>query len=476
MARQLNTDNTSFSAVNLTESTDVELVSYTATKDVLISVRADLGTIAAPLNSLASVIDFSAWITKTTGDIVEAYSKEVSKADSQTILPYTFHKKILLLKGEVVSVTANSDNISDISVNGDVYIIGDNATYDSTDFALSNLTALIELGSYEASYDYEVYIRVDIGSATYPLDDGSSSLTVIGETTQTSGVESISYESIVSKSINVTQIIYMLDNKVILRADESFALLLQSDNVSDISVSGTIYFALVSTTSRSSVLDWVKIEFLPLQFATPDETVYQLVENAIRYWNTHNGYKISTVVEAPTGTIRVQLDPGFKGVAQVYPTLNTEWILNDHPMWSLLGITILDNVTTDLIIMSEAFKIYRQYVGTNFHWHFERSLDQAVGGYLYLRNMPSKNDSLYVVGTKRITSLEDIKDDFILDWILYYVKALLKQVEGNTLRKSDIINIKNDGQALYDEGRDEQEKLKEKLSMEARWVALAKRF
>ena len=68
------------------------------------------------------------------------------------------------------------------------------------------------------------------------------------------------------------------------------------------------------------------------------------------------------------------------------------------------------------------------------------------------------------------------KDDYILDWILNYAKALLKQIEGNTLRKSSIIGINNDGQQLLNEGLDAQKELQESLSRDGRWLAFAKRF
>jgi len=232
----------------------------------------------------------------------------------------------------------------------------------------------------------------------------------------------------------------------------------------------------ISGLSAINMASWLETEFLPLTLATPTSTIQQLISNAIRYWNTNSGYKISSVVSAPSGTVRVQLNAQYKTVVQVYPTYTSEWILNDHPMWSLLGITILDNVTTDLIMMSESFKNYRQYVGTNFRWHWERPTDPTEGGYLYLENIPSNNQSVFVVGTKRILSGEEIVDDYILDWILNYSKALLKMVEGNTLRKASIINVRNDGSDLVSEGKEEKAYLEEKLRKDAKWVVLARRF
>jgi hypothetical protein len=141
-----------------------------------------------------------------------------------------------------------------------------------------------------------------------------------------------------------------------------------------------------------------------------------------------------------------------------------------------MGITVLDNVTGDLILMSEAFRNYRVYVGTDFQYIFEKSDDPTIGGYLYCINVPNGTERLYVVGTKRIIEDEDVKVEQVLDWIYRYTKTLLKQVEGNTLRKSSIINIANDGQQMVDEGREEMKEMQENLAKDSRWVVFAKRM
>jgi len=217
-------------------------------------------------------------------------------------------------------------------------------------------------------------------------------------------------------------------------------------------------------------LTWLKNEFKPLILITPDIVLEQQVENAIRYWNTHSAYKIGDVYNYAPGTKRVQLNSNFKMVVDVIPTKATTWIWNDHPLWTLTGITVLDNVTTDLIMMSEAFRNYRIYVGTNFRWTFQKSDDPTVGGYLYCINVPSNVESIFVTGTKRVIADEDIKVDYILDWIYYYSKALVKQIEGNTLRKTAVIDMPIDGQALVDEGREEQKDLREKLFRDGMWI------
>lgn len=226
----------------------------------------------------------------------------------------------------------------------------------------------------------------------------------------------------------------------------------------------------------TAYLTWIEQEFLPLTLATPEETLIQIYENAIRYWNTNSAYKVTTMIDYPSGTKRVQMNTQFKTVVDIYPAKTTTWIWNDHPLWTLLGITVLDNVTGDLIMLSEAFRNYRCYIGTDFQWIFEKSDDPTIGGYLYCINIPSSTQSLYVVGTKRITEDEDVKVEQVKDWLYRYSKTLVKQVEGNTLRKSSIISIQNDGQQLVDEGREEMKDLQERLSKDSRWVLLARRM
>jgi hypothetical protein len=232
---------------------------------------------------------------------------------------------------------------------------------------------------------------------------------------------------------------------------------------------------IAPTRVMTKYLTWLKNEFKPLTLITPDITLEQQVENAIRYWNTHSAYKVGSVYDYTPGTKRVQLSAEFKSVVDVIPTKTTTWIWNDHPLWTLTGITVLDNVTTDLIMMSEAFRNYRIYVGTNFRWTFQRSDDPTVGGYLYCINVPSGVQSVFVTGTKRVTKDEDIKIDYVQDWILYYSKALLKQIEGNTLRKTAVIDMPIDGQAIVDEGREDQKTLQEQLFRDGMWCAFIRR-
>lgn len=223
----------------------------------------------------------------------------------------------------------------------------------------------------------------------------------------------------------------------------------------------------------AEMYEWIATEFKPLILATPRDTVMQQISNAIRYWNTHSAYKMVVMADL-TGT-RVQLPASMKNVYTIIPGQETAWILRDHPLWTLVGVQVLDNVTSDLIVMSEAYKNYRYYTGTDLRWHFERSDDPTVGGYLYIINMPANSTRVCVVGTKRITLEEDITSEHICDWILRYAKALVKCIEGNTLRKVGLINATNDGESLVNEGLAEVKDLQAALAVEGRWAVMARR-
>jgi hypothetical protein len=303
---------------------------------------------------------------------------------------------------------------------------------------------------------------------------------------------------------------------------------------------------------KSEIIEWVKMEFQPIDLATTDETISQIVDNAMRYWNTHSALPVVRMFEASAATIRIQLTPDYKSVVKVYPSTTPDWVLQNYPLWSLLGITIIDNLTSDLVMLSEAYRNYKYYMGTDFTWHYEKSDNPGIGGTLFVVNIPTPTLGVCVVGTKRlingqvtvniqnlsgtltfapviantliltngthtytddgegglVSSLsgysgtinyttgawsitgwsgsilgtatymyyEDIKSEYILQWLLYYVKALVKMVEGNALRKTMAIDIKNDGQVLYQEGQTEKLELEKKLAEEGRWLTFVRRF
>lgn len=231
---------------------------------------------------------------------------------------------------------------------------------------------------------------------------------------------------------------------------------------------------LTPQRDMTKYIQWLRTEFLPLQLATPEDTLKQIVDNAIRYWNTHSAYRLTTMVDRPSGKV-IQLHPQFKSVVDVIPCEQAAWVWSDHPMWTILGATLIDNVTGDLIMMSEIFRGYRAYIGTNLAWHWERPQNMTEGGKLLVTNIPKNVSKLAIVGTKRILLDEEIVQEPILDWILRYSKALLKQVEGNTLRKSSIVNIKNDGDQLVAEGKEEAKELQEMLIKEGRWTSFVRK-
>jgi len=305
---------------------------------------------------------------------------------------------------------------------------------------------------------------------------------------------------------------------------------------------------------KADILQWIHTEFAPVELATPDSTILQLLSNTVRYWSTNSAFPVVKMFPASVGTVSVQLTPDYKNVVQVWPSKTPDWVLQNYPLWSLLGITIIDNLTSDLIMLSEAYRNYKYYMGTDFRFYWNKSDDPMTGGTLFLSNLPGPNDYICVVGTKRIlqgtvnvnisgtsgtldfvpvdiksliltngiqtytdvdgtgvlTSSvvgysgtinyttgawtvtgwssapltgtasyyyeEDIKSDYILDFILYYTRALVRIAEGNTLRKADAIDIKNDGQRLLDEGIAEKTELEEKLCRDGRWLSFCRRI
>lgn len=228
---------------------------------------------------------------------------------------------------------------------------------------------------------------------------------------------------------------------------------------------------------KTKYVAWIKGEFEPRILAIPDSTVEQMIDNAVRYWNTHSAYKISQMVTYASGQARAQVSPAFKSIAQIYPNRNANWIWNEYPTYSLAGIAVLDNVRTDLIMATEAFRSFNIYVGANFRWYFDENHDDpSEGGYLYCKNVPTGTTAMFVVGTRRILPTDTIDSQHINDWLLYYAKALVKQAEGHALRAASIVLPNGiDGQQLYSEGKEEMKDLQTKLAQESRWVTFIRR-
>ena len=225
----------------------------------------------------------------------------------------------------------------------------------------------------------------------------------------------------------------------------------------------------------NEILDWVKQEFQPVFLATPDETIRQIIQNAKRYWNTHSAYPVVQMYQVPANGV-IQLTTVYKGVYDCYPATQPDWILANYPVWSLLGITVIDNLTSDLIELSEAYRNFRYYMGTDFKWRFQKSDNPAIGPMLYTSNVPVGTSAFAVLGTARIVDNTPVTSEHILNWLLYYCKALVKIAEGNTLRKVEAVGVKNDGTALITEGKEEVKALQDSLAQEGRWVAFSRRF
>ena len=224
------------------------------------------------------------------------------------------------------------------------------------------------------------------------------------------------------------------------------------------------------------IIDWIKESVAPVELVTPDSTIEQMIQNTIRYINTKSAFRLVRMFNATPETKVITLDTDFKDVVRVYPATTPDWIMQNYPLWSLLGVTVIDNITSDLILMAEGFKNYRYYIGADFKFHLEPSGDPAVGNSLYLFNVPSSTTQICVVGTQRFDFISDIKNEFVLDLVLRYAKALTLICEGNTLRKADAIGIHNDGDALIKENKEELVNLQKEIAENSRWFSFVRRF
>jgi hypothetical protein len=101
------------------------------------------------------------------------------------------------------------------------------------------------------------------------------------------------------------------------------------------------------------------------------------------------------MITVTSGSTKVTVSPSIKTVVKVLPTPPAEWITQNYPQWSLLGISMLDSVNNDLIMMTEAFKNYKGYIGGDFKWYFHRSEDPDVGGQLHLYNLPQNVQKIF---------------------------------------------------------------------------------
>ena len=109
-------------------------------------------------------------------------------------------------------------------------------------------------------------------------------------------------------------------------------------------------------------------------------------------------------------------------------------------------------------------------------------LDSSLSGYNGTINYETGEWSITAWDNGLSTAIatfrheDEIKSEHILNWILYYSKALVQIIEGNTLRKASAIGITNDGDSLKSEGYEEKKNLEKQLAVEGRWISFCKKF
>ena len=400
---------------------------HTLESDALVQVEVQLGTEGYPLNGSGTLIIYAGIVNIDTGD-------ETLTPQKTMVVPAGVQHVLMQLDlfwaeaGSVIRVYAQSSNTSDTAVGGKVWVREYQATLqlcegtEQADWDLRTAEQLEMNGSvlyYTATQDMYVTVGVQLGTAAAPLA-GSDAVLIYATVVQADTGD----ETVMSQKIMVLPsgqgYVFLQTSLFGVTEGSSVKIYAKSTNSADSAVGGKVWLHYTSgtlTTTKQSIVNWIKAEFSPLQLATPDATLEQQIDNAIRYWNTHSAHRISGIYSYASTQKRVQLHNYFKSIAQVMPTVDTTWILRDHPMWTMLGITVLDNLTTDLIVMGQSFKNYRIYAGADMRWHFEMSQDPTVGGYLYIVNLPTNATSVCVVGTRRIASAEDIDSDYIKDWI-----------------------------------------------------------
>ena len=223
---------------------------------------------------------------------------------------------------------------------------------------------------------------------------------------------------------------------------------------------------------REEIRDWITQSFKPVSLSLPNDTLDQIVDATILYWNTHSCHKIVRMFDASAAAdhTQVQLSAEIKTVVQCYPSAMAEELFSNHPMWVLLGFITLDRYTEDLMLLSNTFENYKIYLGNDFRWKWIRADDSTQGGWLYMQQVPRGAVRVAVVGTKRILPGEDIVDEFIYNWVREHARSRVKIFEGNVLRKAVIIGIQNDGDSMVTEGKAECLALEEALRKESRWM------
>ena len=228
------------------------------------------------------------------------------------------------------------------------------------------------------------------------------------------------------------------------------------------------------------ILTYMKTAYAPLQYAQPDATLLQNIQQVIYYWNTHSGHRLLRMYPAtssgPSSQTIITLDPDIKTVVEVLPSAQQMAIALADPTWTLFGIQVMNYMSADLIAINEGYKNYLSYLGNDFRWTYEPSQSPAVGGTLMIQCLPSPATRVAVIGTKRILVNEDVTSEHILDWLTRGCIAYSLIKEGNILRKAGSINVKHDGQEILNENTEIWDNLKKELQANSRWVCLAARI
>lgn len=226
--------------------------------------------------------------------------------------------------------------------------------------------------------------------------------------------------------------------------------------------------------TRPQIYDWLTRSFDPMVLSTPKESVEQLIEECVDYWNTHSAYKLNVFMPVTNKVITLPLE--MKMVESIHPNVQQVQLLQDFPNTLLLGMTVLDNLTTDTILLSEGYKNYRTYMGGQLAWQEIRSEDPTVPGRVVINNLNTACTDVLVVGAKRILPLEDVKQIAIVEWLRRYARAKLQVREGQTLRKAKVVGVDADGAEMVTEGNTEILKLEKELEVNGRWMVMGSRF
>lgn len=225
------------------------------------------------------------------------------------------------------------------------------------------------------------------------------------------------------------------------------------------------------------IVEFIKTSILPVKLVTPDQVIDQCIQSAFRYFNNHSAVKIVQMVPATSPS---KVSKYIKSVAQVYPDVRSSTLnMQDFPLYTLLGIQVIDGLTSDLILLSETYKTYMTYMAKDFDWTFlpvDDANDTNGGGSLFVQNVPNGCSRLCVIGSQRVFPDDDITNQYILDWLINYSRALVMVTEGGTLRKGDIIGVKNDGSDIISDAKEEIKSLRDDLKANGRWLGFLRRF